>query len=206
LRKHFKSRFPADNVSRLNEVVATDTYFLDTPALNDGIMGHGGTKMVQLFWGCSSLITAFYPMRHENYIAGTLEYFIRHYGAPMHYSVTKQNLKLAVMFRKFFACMKSRISNVNFIISIRTAEQCIQEGKKLSNTLLDPSSSPPSFWIICVQPVVYILNCLSTKGLQWKTLLEAATSQQPDISTILAFHWYEPVYFKHYTSTSATPS
>jgi hypothetical protein len=22
----------------------------------------------------------------------------------------------------------------------------------------------------------------------------------------LAFHWYEPVYFKHYTSTSATPS
>jgi hypothetical protein len=26
LRKHFKSRFPASNVSRLNEVVATDTF------------------------------------------------------------------------------------------------------------------------------------------------------------------------------------
>ena len=36
--------------------------------------------------------------------------------------------------------------------------------------------------------------------------LETATGQQPDISAILAFHWYEPVYFKHYKSTSSTPS
>ena len=45
-------------------------------------MGHGGTKMVQLFCGCSSLLTAVYPMRRENNIAGTLEDFIRFYGAP----------------------------------------------------------------------------------------------------------------------------
>jgi hypothetical protein len=82
LRKHFKSRFPAANVNRLNEVVATDTYFSDTPALDDGIMEHGGTTMVQLFCGCSSLLTAVYPMRHENNIAGTLEDFIRHHDAP----------------------------------------------------------------------------------------------------------------------------
>jgi hypothetical protein len=82
LRKHFKCRFPAANVSRLNEVVATDTYFLDTPALDNGIMGQGGTNMVQLFCGCSRLLTAVYPMRHENNIAVTLQDFIRHYGSP----------------------------------------------------------------------------------------------------------------------------
>jgi hypothetical protein len=82
LRKHFESRFPSANVNRLNEVVATDNYFSDTPALDDGIMGHGGTKMVTLFCGCSSLLTAVYPMLRENNIAGTLEYFIRFYGAP----------------------------------------------------------------------------------------------------------------------------
>ena len=49
LRKHFKTRFPAANISRLNEVVATDTFFSDTPAHDDGIMGHGGATMVQLF-------------------------------------------------------------------------------------------------------------------------------------------------------------
>jgi hypothetical protein len=78
LRKYFKSRFPAANVSRLNAVVATDTYFSDTPALDDGIMGHGGTKMAQLFCGCSSLLTAVYPMRRENNIAGTLEDSVLH--------------------------------------------------------------------------------------------------------------------------------
>jgi hypothetical protein len=82
LQKHFKSRFPAANVSRINEVVATNTNFSDTPALDNGIMGHGGTKMVQLFCGCSSLLTAVYPMWRENNIASTLEDFIRHYGAP----------------------------------------------------------------------------------------------------------------------------
>jgi hypothetical protein len=82
LRKHFKSCFPAANVSRLNEVVATDTYFSDTPALGNGIMGHGRRRMAQLFCGSSSLLTAVYSMRRENNIAGTLEDFIRHYGAP----------------------------------------------------------------------------------------------------------------------------
>jgi hypothetical protein len=45
-------------------------------------MGHGGTQMVQLFCGCASIITAVYPMRRENNIAGTLENFICHHGAP----------------------------------------------------------------------------------------------------------------------------
>jgi hypothetical protein len=86
MRKHFRSRFPAANASRLNEVVATDTYFSDTPALDEGVRGHGGTKKVQLFCGCQRLLTAVYPMQHEGKISGTisgtLEDFIRQYGAP----------------------------------------------------------------------------------------------------------------------------
>ena len=48
LHCHFKTRFPAANVDWLNEVDATDTFFSDTPALDDGITGHGGCTMVQL--------------------------------------------------------------------------------------------------------------------------------------------------------------
>ena len=203
LRKHFKSRFPAANISRLNEVVATDTYFSDTPALDDGIMGHGGTTMLQLFCGCKSLLTAVYPMRRENDIAGTLEDFIRHYGAPN--ALFSDNAKsqigravqeiLRMYAIKDFQC-EPHHQHQNF------AERRIQEVKKLSNALLDRTGSPPSLWLLCVQHVVYILNRLSTESLQWKTPLEAATGQQPDISAILAFHWYEPVYFKHYKSSS----
>ena len=42
MRRHFKTRFPAANVNQRNEQVATDTMFSDTPALDDGIPGHGG--------------------------------------------------------------------------------------------------------------------------------------------------------------------
>jgi hypothetical protein len=145
-------------------------------------------------------------MRRENNIAGTLEDFIRHYGAPN--ALFSDNAKsqvgravqeiLCMYAIKDFQC-EHHHQYQNY------AEQCIQEVKKLSNTLLDCSGSPPSLWLLCVQHFVYILNHLSTNGLQWKTPLEAGTGQQPDISAILEFHWYEPVYFKHYTSSSATP-
>jgi hypothetical protein len=48
MRKHFKTRFPAANVNRLDETVATDTFFADTPAHDDGIMGHGGATSLHV--------------------------------------------------------------------------------------------------------------------------------------------------------------
>lgn len=207
LRKHFKSRFPAANVSRLNETVATDTYFSDTPALDDGIMGHGGTDKLQLYCGCTSLLTAVYPMRRESHMVGTLEDFIRQYGAPnalfsdnAKTQIGRAALEILRMYAiKDFQC-EPHHQHQNF------AERRIQEVKKLSNSLLDRTGSPPTLWLLCVKHVVYILNRLSTESLQWKTPLEAATGQQPDISAILAFHWYEPVYYKHYKSNSAKTS
>jgi hypothetical protein len=49
MRKHFKTRFPEADVNRLDETVVTDTFFADTPAHDDGIVGHGGAMMVQLY-------------------------------------------------------------------------------------------------------------------------------------------------------------
>jgi hypothetical protein len=85
------------------------------------------------------------------------------------------------------------------------AERRIQEVIKLSNTLLDCTCSAPSLWLLCVQ-YVYLLNLFSTESLHLKTPLEAATGQRPDVSAFMAFNWYQPVYFKHYMSTSANPS
>jgi hypothetical protein len=51
MRKHFRSRFPAFNVSRRNESVATDTIYSDTPAIDDG------SKCAQAFVGRELLVT-----------------------------------------------------------------------------------------------------------------------------------------------------
>ena len=82
LRKHYKTRFPAANVDRLNEKVATDTLISNTPALDDGIMGHGGATMAQIYVGCTSQITEGYPMSSESQMHSTLMDFIRDHGAP----------------------------------------------------------------------------------------------------------------------------
>eukprot|EP00957_Ditylum_brightwellii_P188266 14332182-Ditylum_brightwellii.AAC.1 len=62
-RKHFRSRFPAANVRRIPEWFSTDTIFSDTPAHDDGIPGHGGCMMLQLFGGVDSKFLAGYPLK-----------------------------------------------------------------------------------------------------------------------------------------------
>jgi hypothetical protein len=65
----------------LNEIVATDTFFSEVSAHDDGIFGHGGSKMVQLYCGTTSLITAIFPMRNKSEMPSTLLDFIRKLGA-----------------------------------------------------------------------------------------------------------------------------
>ena len=48
LRRHYKSRAPFINVSKLDEVVSTDPFFANCPSLNSGYLG------AQVFYGLTS--------------------------------------------------------------------------------------------------------------------------------------------------------
>ena len=63
--KHFKSGYPGANVPRLNEWVATDKFFYDTPAMHDSVPGHRGCTMLQIFYGLMSGTVHGYPMKLE---------------------------------------------------------------------------------------------------------------------------------------------
>jgi len=70
-RKHFKSHFPALNVHRHQEPVATDTVYADTPAIDDG------STCAQIFVGRESLVTDVYGMKTDKEFINTLEDNIR---------------------------------------------------------------------------------------------------------------------------------
>ena len=70
-RKHFKTQFPAANIHRRNERVATDTVFSDTHAIP------GGHKCAQLFFGVKTCVTDCYPMKTNAEFVYTLEDNIR---------------------------------------------------------------------------------------------------------------------------------
>ncbi len=76
LRKAFKSPFPALNVHRQDEPVATDTVFSDTPAIDSG------AKAAQLFVGLLSLFTNVVGLLCDSDFPKAFMDQIRKRGAP----------------------------------------------------------------------------------------------------------------------------
>jgi hypothetical protein len=196
MRKHFKTRFPAANVSRLDDIVATDTFFSDTPAHDDGIMGHGGAKMVQLYTGVATQFTKAYPMGKESEMPGTIYDFIREVGAPN--TLMSDNAKVQI---------GKEATNILRLYAISSyqcephhqhqnpAERKIQEVKKLTNAIMDRTGTPAKYWLLCLLFVVNLLNHLASYSLDWETPIYKATGQRPDISALIVFHFNERVLY-----------
>ena len=196
MRRHYKTRFPAANVNRWNENVATDTFFSDVPAHDDGITGHGGCTMVQVYTGIKSHFTKVYPMSSESQIPDTLNDLIRDRGAP-------NNIKND--------CAKAEISKaVHEILrhykigqyltepeqqNQNPAERRIQDIKNDVNRMMDRTGTPAEFWLLCTLFVVYVANLLSVESLGFLTPTQMACGYIPDVSALLHFRWWEPVYY-----------
>jgi hypothetical protein len=144
--------------------------------IDDGILGHGGSTMLQLYCGCTSHLIAVYPMKTDHEMANTLEDFIRRYGAPNVLFSDNARAQIGRTVReilrmyaiKDFQC-KPHHQHQNF------AERQIQEVKKCCNILMDRTGTPATYWLLCTEYAVYILNRLSSPTLNQKTPLEVAT-------------------------------
>jgi hypothetical protein len=66
------------------ETVAADAIFSDTPALYDGISGHGGCTILEIFHGCDSSLTMRVPVTKKSDFPKALSDFIWKWGAPAH--------------------------------------------------------------------------------------------------------------------------
>jgi len=65
--------------------------------------------------------------------------------------------------------------------------------KKMVNMIMDCTNTPPEYWLLCLFNVTYLLNRLAVESLNWRTPLQVAHGQRPDISALLLFRWFEPV-------------
>ena len=74
LKKHYKSLFPAMNVTRRDEPVVTDTIYSDTPAIDNGC------KQAHISVGTKTTYTDIYDMKTDSQFVNTLEDYIRHRG------------------------------------------------------------------------------------------------------------------------------
>ena len=76
MKKYFKSPYPACNVHRRQEPLATDTVYSDVPAIDDGSI------MAQTFVGTKSMVTDVFGMKTDKQFINTLQGMIKRRGAP----------------------------------------------------------------------------------------------------------------------------
>jgi len=194
-RKHFRSRFPAANVRRLPEWFSTDTIFSETPAHDDGIPGHGGCQMLQLFGGMESKFLAGYPLRSESDIPAVYQDFLREVGAPV--GLKSDNAKAEIYGKVLdlnrLYCVKDKQSEAYYEHQ-NPIERMIQDVKRLSNSIMDRMAVPAKFWLLTMLFVIGLSNCLvNVNGVIPHSVV---TGEVTDVSPYLSFHFWQEVFYE----------
>jgi hypothetical protein len=163
--------------------------------------------MVQLYTGITSHYTKVYPMQSEAQMPDTLYNLVRDRGAPNNIksdcarsqtSRTVQDIQRHYKIDQYLSEPNQQNQN--------QAERRIQDIKCDANHIMDRTGTPPEFWLLCTLYATYVYNLLSVDSLNGQTPTQEACGFIPDVSALLHFRWWEPVYYldddRHFPSES----
>ena len=166
-----------------------DTFFASCKAL-------GGYTCAQIYVGKTSILTEVFGIKSESQMGETLQDFIRKWGAP--HFLLSDNTKSELSNTVLDILCKYNIKDIQtepHHPNQNPMEHWIQEVKKTVNGILDKTGAPECLWHLCLQYVCYLLNCLAHTKLKACMLIKVAIGETPDISTLLQFSFYQPVFY-----------
>ena len=194
IRNTIQSPYPACNIHRRHEPVATDTIYAEVPAVDTG-----GQKNAQVFVGRKSLVVDIYGMKSDKEFVNTLEDVIRHRGAMDKLisdgARTEMNKRVLEILRALFIDdwqSEPKYQHQNF------AERRWGNAKASVDWLMNTRNVQPNAWLLCACYVAFIMNHTAEKSLGWRTPMEVLTGQRSDISILLLFLFWDIVYIKRY--------
>ena len=193
MKKHLKSRNPALNIPRRHEAVATDTVFSDAPAVDSGV------KQAQVFVGRDTLAADAYPMKSGKQFVNILEDNIRRRGAMD--KLLSDSAKTEISNKVMDILRTYHISNWHsepYHKNRNPAEWRYRTIKSWTNTVMNRSGAPANCWLLCLIYVCYLLNHIACGALDGKIPLLALNCITSDISIILLFTFYQPVFYATY--------
>ena len=155
-----KAPFPALNVRRRNECVATDTLFADTPAICSGVTA------AQIFVGVSTGYIDVFPLAHDGQFASTLMDVIRKNGA-MDVLISDQaqneiSNKVKDILRHL--CIDDWQSEAHYQHQ-NAAERKYKHIKRNIQNVLNMTGASANCWLLCFEYVNFIMNRMATKSL-----------------------------------------
>ena len=80
------------------------------------------------------------------------------------------------------------------------AENCFGLAKRYTNTVMNTSGCPACCWLLCLQYICVVLIHLASPTLQGICRVQALQGPTPDVSFMLYFSFYEPVYYRIHSS------
>lgn len=181
--------------------MATDTIFSDTPAIDDG------STSAQLFVGRNSLVTDVYGMKSLKQFVNTLEDNVRKRGAMDKLISDRAQLEISGRVHDFLRslCIDDWQSEPHHQWQ-NFAENRWKTVKSYTNNVLNRTGAPAYTWLLCIQWICHVLNHLAAPLLNYRTPMEALTGITPDISPMLLFYFWEPVYYHDPTDEDSFPS
>ena len=201
MKKHLKSRNHVLNVPRRHEAVATDTVYSDTPAVDSGV------KQAQLFVGKESLVSDIYPMRSGKQFVNTLEDNIHRCGAMD--KLISDSAKNEISHKVMDILRAYNISDWQsepYHQNQNPAEWRYRTIKAWTNTIMNRTGALAHCWLLSLQYVCYIHNHISTASLGPQVPLQVLYGVTPDISIILLYTFYQPIFYathdQHFPSDS----
>jgi hypothetical protein len=190
IKKHYKSSFPALNLQRRDERVTTDTVYSNAPDTD------WGETCAQIFVDTETLVTDVYGIKTVKQFVNTLEDNIRERGALSRLLSDRAQVEISVCVVGIFHALHIGQWQREPHQQHQNPCKCrYQTLKTMMHTLLDRSGSPGSTWLLCLLYFAVLLK-LTYNWALGGIPLQCAEGSTQDISPLLRFYWWEPVYFK----------
>ena len=153
--------------------------------------------MAQFFCGRDTLVCDAYGIKATKQFINTLSDNIRKRGAMDtlisdggKYEISKQ---VTDLLRSLFI---QDYQSEPYHQHQNKAENRFGLAKRYTNTVMNTSGCPACCWLLCLQYICVVLNHLASPTLQGICPVQALEGTTPDISFLLHFSFYEPVYYR----------
>ena len=188
--RHLQPRFPFMNRFRMNEKVSTDTIFASVKAVS-------GYNCAQVFFGHTSKCINVYPMKSKSQFPEALADFLRNVGIPnvlrRDNAKEENSAEVKKQLRKMLIGDEFSEPGMQFQNTVEPG--AIKWIKAFTERLLNTTGAPDCLWFEALEYLTELHNCTAKESMRWQVPKTVRFGHTIDISHLLAFEFYEPVYY-----------
>jgi hypothetical protein len=189
MRRHIKSRNPLLNTRRIMEEYATDTWYAT-------VTSYEGFNAAQVFYGTKSGCISQYGLVSEGQGPDALLDFFRQEGVPISIRADNSKMQTSKLWNEYMRCYACKSQFIEpYNPQQNPAERALGRHKDTMERVLIASGCDQRAWFKLSQHVAYVENRLAKETKGWRTSVELRDGETPDISALLNFTFWEPVYY-----------